>query len=143
MEEEEEEEELENLQGEDFNENFFKYSQRDMKIDFFFRSIFQDFIGEDEKCVQLGQNVEKQFRKINCGVSLRMIIMFQSLSLVQYVQFKRKMFSCSVEFNIFKYLIDLDLGFVFSFEESEFFRFFSGEKTSFTVGKFVSWFSDV
>lgn len=53
------------------------------------------------------------------------------------------MFSCSVEFNIFKYLIDLDLGFVFSFEESEFFRFFSGEKTSFTVGKFVSWFSDV
>lgn len=143
MEEEEEEEESENSQGEDLNENSPKHPQRDMKIDLPLRSSSQDSTGEDEKCVQQGQNVEKQSRKINCGASPRMITMSQSLSLAQYAQSKRKMSSCSVESNTSKHLTDSDSGSVFSPEESESPRFFPGEKTSPTAGKSVSWSSDV
>ncbi|XP_052677813.1 TBC1 domain family member 30-like isoform X1 [Crassostrea angulata] len=143
MEEEEEEEESENSQGEDLNENSHKHPQRDMRIDLPLRSISQDSTGEDEKCVQQGQNVEKQSRKINCGASPRMITMSQSLSLAQYAQSKRKMSSCSVESNTSKHLTDSDSGSVFSPEESESPRFFPGEKTSPTAGKSVSWSSDV
>lgn len=143
MEEEEEEEESENSQGEDLNENSHKHPQRDMRIDLPLRSISQDSTGEDEKCVQPGQNVEKQSRKINCGASPRMITMSQSLSLAQYAQSKRKMSSCSVESNTSKHLTDSDSGSVFSPEESESPRFFPGEKTSPTAGKSVSWSSDV
>ncbi|XP_055999134.1 TBC1 domain family member 30-like isoform X3 [Ostrea edulis] len=144
LEEEEDGDDSSEYSQEDMSENSSQNEKQDYGVVVMAqRSISQDSVSEEEKCIRSGQNGDKQSRRTNYNSNSRAITMSQSLSLAQYAQSKRKMSSCSVESNASKHLSDSDSGSVFSPDDSESPKFFPGNELSPKSGKSVSWSSEV